>query len=97
MAHHIWDRIKWHNCPRLFITPKYPCHLEVEASAACQMKCPMCAQGKMFEKGLAMGNMKMELYKKIVDEIHKDVHSIKLQRLLDERGGHLSGRCAHYP
>ena len=75
---HIWDRIKWHYCPKFFIVPDFPCHLEVEASAACQMKCPMCAQGKMFEKGLAMGNMSMELFKKIIDEIHKDVYSIKL-------------------
>ena len=75
---HIWDRIKWHYAPKFFLTPNYPCHLEVEASAACQMKCPMCAQGKMFEKGLAMGNMSLDLFKKIIDEIHKNVYSIKL-------------------
>lgn len=75
---HIWDRVKWYNCPKYFITPNYPCHLEVEASAACQMKCPMCAQGKMFEKGIQMGNMDMDLFKKIVDEVHDKVYSIKL-------------------
>lgn len=75
---HTWDRIKWYNCPRFFITPDYPCHLELEASAACQMKCPMCAQGKMFEQGLKMGNMPMDMFKRIVDEIHDKVYSIKL-------------------
>lgn len=75
---HLWDRVKWHYAPKFFLVPKYPCHLELEASAACQMKCPMCAQGKMFEKGLMMGNMKLALFKRIVDEIHKDVYSIKL-------------------
>lgn len=75
---HVWDRIKWYNAPRFFITPSYPNHIELEASAACQMKCPMCAQGKMFEQGLQMGNMSEELFKKIVDEIHDKVYSIKL-------------------
>jgi radical SAM protein with 4Fe4S-binding SPASM domain len=75
---HAWDRLKWYGCPGFFITPSYPCHIELEASAACQMKCPMCAQGKMFEQGLAMGNMPMDLFKKIVDEVHNKVYSIKL-------------------
>ncbi len=75
---HIWDRIKWYGCPALFITPRYPCHIELEASAACQMKCPMCGQGKMYEQGLKMGNMDFDLFKKIVDEVHRDVYSIKL-------------------
>ena len=75
---HTWDRIKWHYCPKFFVTPGYPCHLELEASAACQMKCPMCAQGKMYEKGLKMGNMDFDLYKKIVDEVAGKVFSIKL-------------------
>ena len=52
---HIWDRVKWYNCPKYFITPNYPCHLEVEASAACQMKCPMCAQGQDVRKGYPNG------------------------------------------
>ena len=75
---HAWDRIKWHYAPKLFVTPAYPCHLEVEASAACQMKCPMCAQGKMFEQGLKMGNMDFDLYRRIVDEVAGKVFSIKL-------------------
>lgn len=75
---HLWDRIKWFGCPAFYITPSYPCHIELEASAACQMKCPMCGQGKMYEQGLKMGNMPMDLYKQIIDEIHDKVYSIKL-------------------
>jgi hypothetical protein len=75
---HAWDRFKWYNCPRFFVVPNYPCHLELEASAACQMKCPMCAQGKMFEKGLVLGNLNMDLFKRTIDEIHDKVYSIKL-------------------
>ena len=75
---HIWDRIKWYGGPAFLIAPNYPCHIEVEASAACQMKCPMCGQGKMYEQGLKMGNMSMDLFKKIVDEVHEKVFSIKL-------------------
>ncbi len=75
---HLWDRIKWHYAPKFFLTPNYPCHLEVEASAACQMKCPMCAQGKMFEKGMKLGNMPYDVFTKVIDEVHKKVFSIKL-------------------
>jgi len=74
----IRDRIKWHVFPKLYITPAYPTHLEVEAASACQMRCPMCAQGKMYEKGVVMGNMDFELFKKIIDEVHDKVFSIKL-------------------
>ena len=75
---HAIDRLKWYGCPAFFVTPNSPCHIELEASAACQMKCPMCAQGKMFEQGIAMGNMDFDMYKKIVDEVHNKVFSIKL-------------------
>lgn len=77
---HIVDRVKWHYCPKLFITPPVPTHLEVEASSACQMRCPMCKRTDMVKKGImSSGSMDMDLYRKIIDEaVRNGVYSIKL-------------------
>lgn len=80
VASHVIDRIKWYYCPRFFITPPSPTHLEVEASSACQMRCPMCKRTDMVKKGImSSGSMAIDLYKKIIDEASSlAVYSIKL-------------------
>lgn len=77
---HLVDRLKWHYCPRFFITPSFPTHLEVEASSACQMRCPMCKSTEMVRQGIMKaGIMDFDLYKKIIDQaVRGGVYSIKL-------------------
>ncbi|MHA2010709.1 MAG: radical SAM/SPASM domain-containing protein [Promethearchaeota archaeon] len=77
---HLVDRVKWHIYPRYYITPKFPTHLEIEASSACNLRCPMCKSTEMRNAGIKFGrNMDWELYKKIIDECAKSsVYSIKL-------------------
>lgn len=77
---HVIDRIKWHLCPRLFITPSFPTHLEIEAASACQMRCPMCKTTEMIDRGIDFfGVMEMDLYKRIIDEAStRPLFSVKL-------------------
>lgn len=77
---HLVDRIKWHYFPKFFLVPSFPTHLEVEASSACQMRCPMCKTVEMMKSGIFhAGVMDFELYKKIIDECRREpLHSIKL-------------------
>ena len=74
---HILDRIKFQIYPKFLMSASFPTHLEVEAASKCQMKCPMCWTTYMKEN--VKGLMKMDLYKKIVDEAAaNNVFSIKL-------------------
>lgn len=77
---HLVDRFKWHYFPKFFLTPSFPTHLEIEASSACQMRCPMCKTTEMIKNGIKFqGFMNMELYKKIIDEcVREPLFSIKL-------------------
>lgn len=77
IIHHLIDRIKFQYFPKFLISSSFPTHLEVEAASKCQMKCPMCWTTYMKEN--VKGIMKMDLYKKIVDEAAlNNVFSIKL-------------------
>ena len=39
---YIVNRIRWHWYPRFHILTSYPEHVDIELSAMCDMKCPMC-------------------------------------------------------
>ena len=77
---HIMDRIRWHYYTKHFIVAAFPTHLEVEASSACQMRCPMCKTTQMVDEGVDfLGSMDFDLYKKIIDECAGEgLYSIKL-------------------
>ena len=77
---HLIDRIKWHIYPRFYIVPDFPTHIDIEASSACNLHCPMCKSTEMRKAGIRFGkNMKWELYKKIIDECaESSLYSIKL-------------------
>lgn len=77
---HLLDRVKWHYFPKYFIVPSFPTHLEVEASSACQMRCPMCKTTQMIKDGIIFqGKIKFALYKKIIDDCaNQPLYSIKL-------------------
>ena len=80
LLRYIWNRIKWHYFPRLGIVARFPEHVDIELSSACDMKCPMCyTTTDTFKKMVPKKLMDMELFKKIVDEcVEHGVYSIRL-------------------
>ena len=71
------NRFRWHYYPRMHYVSSFPDHVDIEASSACNMKCPMCFHHKIPKD--QVGSMDFDLYKKIVDECaaHK-IFSIRL-------------------
>ncbi len=69
-------RRKWENYPLRKIVDRFPIHLDIEATSACNLKCPFCITTHAnFENGL----MKDEMFQAIIDEgSEKGLCSIKL-------------------
>ncbi len=74
------NRIKWHIYPRFHILPKFPDHVDIEASSACNMRCPMCFTiTDEYKTNVKLTVMKFDLFKKIVDEcVEHGAFSIRL-------------------
>ena len=63
------NRFAWHYYPRLRYVSKFPGHVDVEISSACNMKCPMCyTVTDEFKAQVKRAFMEFELFKKIIDE-----------------------------
>ena len=58
-------RRKWHDNPQDFVVEEFPLFLDIEATSACNLKCPHCIQTRA---GFKKGYMDFELYKRIIDE-----------------------------
>lgn len=76
-------RKKWKEFPKKYILERAPIHLDIETSSICNLRCPMCTCTIELEKGkesnIKYGLMKMEMYKRIIDEAADiGVSSIKL-------------------
>ena len=39
---YLLNRIKWHLYPKINYISKFPEHVDMELSSACNMRCPMC-------------------------------------------------------
>jgi radical SAM protein with 4Fe4S-binding SPASM domain len=80
LLRYILNRIRWHWYPRFHILTKYPEHVDIELSAMCDMKCPMCYTiTDEFKESVKRRNMKWDNIKKILDECGKGgVFSIRL-------------------
>lgn len=74
------NRFKWHYYPRLHYVSKFPDHVDIEISSACNMRCPMCYTiTQDFKERVKRHFMPLELFKKIVDECAKyNVFSIRI-------------------
>lgn len=73
---HMIDRFKWHHYPKWHRTAKFPTHLDLESTNACQMSCPMCYRHKMDKP---VGFMDFNLYKRLIDEgVRYNIYSVKL-------------------
>jgi len=77
---YVRNRILWHWFPRWDILPKFPDHVDVELSSACDLTCPMCYTiTDQFKKAVNRKVMAPELFYKIIDEcVANNVYSIRL-------------------
>ena len=77
---YISNRIKWHLYPRIHKVSRYPPHVDVEISSACNLNCPMCyTTTDEFKKIAGLGYMEFDLFKKIIDECGRNgVFSIRI-------------------
>ena len=81
LLRYILDRFRWHYYPRLKHVSKFPTHVDIELSSACNLNCPMCYTiTDEFKEGVSRQGMDFELYKKLIDECasHKSNYSVRL-------------------
>lgn len=80
LLRYAWNRVRWHVYPRLRLAGTYPDHVDLELSAACNMKCPMCyTVTDEFLERVPRTNMDFALFRKVVDELAgSGVYSIRL-------------------
>ena len=80
LLRYTWNRFKWHYFPRWGIVSRFPEHVDIELSSACDMKCPMCyTTTDAFKNLVPKKILDMELFKKIIDECaERGVYSIRL-------------------
>jgi MoaA/NifB/PqqE/SkfB family radical SAM enzyme len=63
------NRFKWYYYPVFHYVSKFPDHVDVEISSACNMKCPMCYTiTEEFKEKTKKQLMEFSLFKKIIDE-----------------------------
>lgn len=74
------NRFRWHYYPRLRYVSRFPDHVDVEISSACNMRCPMCyTTTKEFKLKIKREFMDINLFKKIIDECsYYKAYSIRL-------------------
>ena len=69
LGSYILDRMRWHLNPRLKHVSKFPTHVDIEASSACNLNCPMCyTVTDEFKEQVSRMHMDFELFKKLIDE-----------------------------
>jgi len=77
---YLLNRFRWYYYPRLHYISRFPDHVDIEISSACNMRCPMCYTiTEEFKKRVSRQFMSFELFKKIIDECTKyNVFSIRI-------------------
>jgi len=77
---HIKNRIQWYTYPTLKRVAKFPPHLDIETTAACNLRCPMCPSRYIGDDEYKnYGRMDFDLFKRIVDEgAENGLYSIRL-------------------
>ena len=74
------NRLRWHFYPRLHYVSKFPDHIDIEISSACNLRCPMCYTiTDEFKEKVKVGLMDFDLFKKLIDECSKfNPYSIRI-------------------
>lgn len=77
---YIINRARWHYYPRMRYVSRFPEHIDIEISSACDMSCPMCYRRMdEFKTRVQATLMDLALFKKLVDECVKyNAYSIRL-------------------
>jgi len=77
---YLWNRFQWHYYPKIGKVPDFPLHVDIETTAKCNLRCPMCPSRHLTkEEYRKYGHMDFELYKKLVDECaDNSIFSIRL-------------------
>lgn len=80
MTAYLVNRFRWHYFPRLRHVSRFPDHVDVEISTACNMQCPMCyTTTDEFKLKVKKRFMDFGLFKKIIDECaENNVYSIRI-------------------
>lgn len=76
----LMNRFQWHNYPRWHHAAEFPLHLDIEISALCNMKCPMCfTVTEDYKRNIKKDFMDLPLFKKIIDEAARyKLYSIRI-------------------
>tara|TARA_Y100001960_G_C14766719_1_gene877398 strand:+ start:634 stop:1632 length:999 start_codon:yes stop_codon:yes gene_type:complete len=73
------NRLQWYYYPKKGAVPNFPLHVDFESCAACDLHCPMCFRERADYSGTSMKTMKLDLFKKGVDECVKyNLYSLRL-------------------
>ena len=77
---YIINRIKWHFYPRIHYLSKFPSHVDIEISSACNLRCPMCYTiTDDFKNKVNVGLMDYDLFKRLIDEcVENNLFSIRI-------------------
>ena len=77
---YIANRFRWYYYPRLRYAERFPNHVDLETSSACDMRCPMCyTVTSEFKKLVRPKVMDFNLFKRLVDECAANgVYSIRV-------------------
>ena len=80
-----WDyREQWEQNPKNRIVGKFPLHLDIEATSACNLECTMCPRTEMIQDGTfwKIQLFDIEVYKKLIDEgVQNGLKSLKYNYL----------------
>ncbi|MDD9968296.1 MAG: radical SAM protein [Myxococcales bacterium] len=72
-------RARWHKNPANNVVERFPVHLDIETTSACNLRCPMCFQAQADTRP-DYGFMRWDLFTRLIDEgSEKGLASIKLQ------------------
>src|SRR3989338_6272419 len=70
-------KISYNYALKKSVVNSYPCRLIIDPVNICVLKCPLCPTGKG-EKGRTLGSMKLEDFKKIIDEVGDYIYEVDL-------------------
>jgi radical SAM protein with 4Fe4S-binding SPASM domain len=77
---YLLNRYRWYCYPKMGKVSPFPLHVDIETTAKCNLRCPMCPSRHLSQDEYAKyGHMDFALFKKLVDECARNrVFSIRL-------------------
>lgn len=77
---YLTNRYQWYMYPKRGHVSQSPLHVDIETTAKCNLRCPMCANRHLQANEFnTYGHMDFDLFKKIIDQCYENnVYSIRL-------------------